>query len=151
MLTTRSVFVLRTDCELPEEFVSFERLLLLSKDEWEKTAKKRPWYFALRAGSGKISAMLVKIFEKIMPAPRPWMPLNRINSTIPHAAPHSALPTANSARPPSRIGRLPNRFAKWPDSGRNATPARVYAEPIHTNCWPSKWLMMVGSAVETAL
>ena len=67
------------------------------------------------------------------------------------AAPHSALPTANSARPPSRIGRLPNRFAKWPDSGRNATPARVYAEPIHTNCWPSKWLMMVGSAVETAL
>ncbi|KAI0745272.1 SET domain-containing protein [Earliella scabrosa] len=34
------VFVLRTDCELPEEFVSFERLLLLSKDEWEKTAKK---------------------------------------------------------------------------------------------------------------
>ncbi|RPD78643.1 SET domain-containing protein [Lentinus tigrinus ALCF2SS1-7] len=34
------VFVLRTDCELPEEFVSFERLLLQSKDEWEKTAKK---------------------------------------------------------------------------------------------------------------
>ena len=40
MLIRRSVFVLRTDCELPEEFVSFERLLLLSKDEWEKTAKK---------------------------------------------------------------------------------------------------------------
>lgn len=36
----KSVFVLRTDCELPEEFVSFERLLLQSKDEWEKTAKK---------------------------------------------------------------------------------------------------------------
>ena len=35
-----SVFVLRTDCELPEEFVSFGRLLLLSKDEWAKTAKK---------------------------------------------------------------------------------------------------------------
>ena len=35
-----SVFVLRTDCELPDEFVSFGRLLLLSKDEWAKTAKK---------------------------------------------------------------------------------------------------------------
>ncbi|KAI0743984.1 hypothetical protein C8Q80DRAFT_1220766 [Daedaleopsis nitida] len=34
------VFMLRTDCELPEEFVSFERLLLLSEGEWEKTAKK---------------------------------------------------------------------------------------------------------------
>ena len=35
-----SVFVLRTDCELPEELVSLERLLLLSKEEWAKTAKK---------------------------------------------------------------------------------------------------------------
>ncbi|KAI8968075.1 SET domain-containing protein [Trametes punicea] len=34
------VFVLHTDCDLPEEFVSFARLLLLPKDEWEKTAKK---------------------------------------------------------------------------------------------------------------
>ncbi|KAI0645857.1 SET domain-containing protein [Trametes meyenii] len=34
------VFVLHTDCELPEELVSFVRLLLLPKDEWEKTAKK---------------------------------------------------------------------------------------------------------------
>ncbi|KAJ8486926.1 hypothetical protein ONZ51_g4522 [Trametes cubensis] len=34
------VFVLRTDCELPEEFISFVRLLLLPKDEWETTAKK---------------------------------------------------------------------------------------------------------------
>ncbi|KAI0335074.1 SET domain-containing protein [Cubamyces sp. BRFM 1775] len=34
------VFVLHTDCELPEEFISFTRLLLLPKDEWEKTAKK---------------------------------------------------------------------------------------------------------------
>ena len=34
------MFVLRTDCELPEEFISFARLLLLPKDEWEKTAKK---------------------------------------------------------------------------------------------------------------
>ncbi|KAI0368296.1 SET domain-containing protein [Pilatotrama ljubarskyi] len=34
------VFVLQTDCELPEEFVSFIRLLLQPKDEWEKTAKK---------------------------------------------------------------------------------------------------------------
>ena len=38
--TTHSVFVLRTDCELPEELISFERLLLLSEDEWAKTAKK---------------------------------------------------------------------------------------------------------------
>lgn len=35
-----SVFVLRTDCELPEELISLERLLLLSKEEWAKTAKK---------------------------------------------------------------------------------------------------------------
>ncbi len=35
-----SVFILRTDCELPEELVSFLRLLLQSEDEWEKTAKK---------------------------------------------------------------------------------------------------------------
>ncbi|KAI0694983.1 SET domain-containing protein [Cerioporus squamosus] len=34
------VFILRTDCELPEELVSFVRLLLQSEDEWEKTAKK---------------------------------------------------------------------------------------------------------------
>ncbi|EJF65011.1 SET domain-containing protein [Dichomitus squalens LYAD-421 SS1] len=34
------VFILRTDCELPEELVSFERLLFLSEDEWIKTAKK---------------------------------------------------------------------------------------------------------------
>ncbi|KAH9892722.1 SET domain-containing protein [Cubamyces lactineus] len=34
------VFVLRTDCELPEELISFARLLILPKDEWEKTAKK---------------------------------------------------------------------------------------------------------------
>ncbi|CDO69162.1 hypothetical protein BN946_scf185042.g64 [Trametes cinnabarina] len=34
------VFVFHTDCELPEEFISFTRLLLLPKDEWEKTAKK---------------------------------------------------------------------------------------------------------------
>ncbi|KAI0823428.1 SET domain-containing protein [Trametes gibbosa] len=34
------VFVLHTDCDLPEEFVSFARLLLLPQDEWEKTAKK---------------------------------------------------------------------------------------------------------------
>ncbi|KAI0666004.1 SET domain-containing protein [Trametes maxima] len=34
------VFVLRTDCELPEELVSFVRLLLLPKDEWERTARK---------------------------------------------------------------------------------------------------------------
>ena len=40
VLTLCSVFVLRTDCELPDEFVSFERLLLLSKDEWAKVAKK---------------------------------------------------------------------------------------------------------------
>ena len=31
---------MHTDCELPEEFISFTRLLLLPKDEWEKTAKK---------------------------------------------------------------------------------------------------------------
>ncbi len=35
-----SVFILRTDCELPEELVSFLRLLLQSEDEWKKTAKK---------------------------------------------------------------------------------------------------------------
>lgn len=40
MLTTNSVFVLRTDCELAEELVSFVRLLLLPKDEWEKVAQK---------------------------------------------------------------------------------------------------------------
>ncbi|KAI0759853.1 SET domain-containing protein [Trametes elegans] len=34
------VFVLQTDCQLPEELISFARLLLLSKEEWEKTAKK---------------------------------------------------------------------------------------------------------------
>ncbi|OSD07030.1 SET domain-containing protein [Trametes coccinea BRFM310] len=34
------VFVFHTDCALPEEFISFTRLLLLPKDEWEKTAKK---------------------------------------------------------------------------------------------------------------
>ncbi|KAM5530522.1 hypothetical protein V8D89_015799 [Ganoderma adspersum] len=34
------VFVLRTDSELPEELISLERLLLLSKEEWVKTAKK---------------------------------------------------------------------------------------------------------------
>ncbi|KAL1945928.1 hypothetical protein VTO73DRAFT_1930 [Trametes versicolor] len=34
------VFVLRTDCELAEELVSFVRLLLLPKDEWEKAAQK---------------------------------------------------------------------------------------------------------------
>ncbi|KAI0358637.1 SET domain-containing protein [Trametes cingulata] len=34
------VFVLQTDCELPQELVSFTRLLLLPKDEWVKTAKK---------------------------------------------------------------------------------------------------------------
>ncbi|PIL36034.1 transcription factor [Ganoderma sinense ZZ0214-1] len=34
------VFVLRTDCELPEELISLERLLLQSKEEWAKTAKK---------------------------------------------------------------------------------------------------------------
>ncbi|TFK85823.1 SET domain-containing protein [Polyporus arcularius HHB13444] len=34
------VFILRTDCELPEELVSFLRLLLQSEDEWQKTAKK---------------------------------------------------------------------------------------------------------------
>ncbi len=34
------MFVFRTDCELPEEFVSFVRLLLLPTDEWAKTAKK---------------------------------------------------------------------------------------------------------------
>ena len=40
MLPRYSVFVLRTDCELPEELISFARLLLLSEDEWAKTAKK---------------------------------------------------------------------------------------------------------------
>ena len=39
-LSQYSVFVLRTDCELPEELISFARLLLLSEDEWAKTAKK---------------------------------------------------------------------------------------------------------------
>ncbi|KAI0633526.1 SET domain-containing protein [Trametes polyzona] len=34
------VFVMHTDCELPGELISFARLLLLPKDEWEKTAKK---------------------------------------------------------------------------------------------------------------
>ncbi|KAI1795525.1 SET domain-containing protein [Ganoderma leucocontextum] len=34
------VFVLRTNCELPEELISLARLLLLSKEEWVKTAKK---------------------------------------------------------------------------------------------------------------
>ena len=67
------------------------------------------------------------------------------------AAPHKALPIAKSARPMSRTGRRPNRFAKCPERGRNATPARVYAEPIHTNCCPWKWLIIVGRAVDTAL
>ena len=35
-----SVFVLRTDCKLPQEFLSFERLLLLPEAEWAQTAKK---------------------------------------------------------------------------------------------------------------
>lgn len=39
--------------------------------ESAKTEKKTPWYFALRAGSGKMSATLVKMLAKIMPAPSP--------------------------------------------------------------------------------
>ena len=56
-----------------------------------KTLKKTPWYLARRAGSGKMSATLVKMLEKIMPAPSPCIPRNRISSVIPHAAPQSAL------------------------------------------------------------
>ncbi|OCH87879.1 SET domain-containing protein [Obba rivulosa] len=33
-------FILTTDCELPEELISFLRLLFLSKDEWNKTKSK---------------------------------------------------------------------------------------------------------------
>jgi len=34
------VFVVRTDCQLPDELVSFVRLLFLPQQEWEKTRKK---------------------------------------------------------------------------------------------------------------
>ena len=67
------------------------------------------------------------------------------------AAPHNALPRAKRTRPESRIGRRPKMLAKCPESGRKATPASVYAEPIHTNCWPWKWFTIVGKAVDTAL
>jgi len=72
-----------------------------------KTLKKTPWYLALLAGSGKMSATLVKMLEKIMPAPSPCKPRKRISSVIPHAAPQSALPTRNMATPATMNHFLP--------------------------------------------
>ena len=133
-----------------------------------------PWY-APRSRSGTRSARMISVNASITPEPNPctaacttnkhsgvsslslcaemdgYLLRPAMSMPILLAAPHSALPTAKSARPMSKIGRRPNKLAKCPESGRNATPARVYAEPIHTNCWPWKWLMIVGRAVDTAL
>jgi hypothetical protein len=64
-----------------------------------KTLKNTPWYLARRAGSGKISATLVNMLEKIMPAPSPCKPRKSISSVIPQAAPQSALAARKSATP----------------------------------------------------
>ncbi len=35
-----SAFLIGTECELPKDFISFTRLLLLSQSDWEKTQEK---------------------------------------------------------------------------------------------------------------
>jgi hypothetical protein len=89
----------------------------------ENTPKKIPWYLALRAGSGKTSAMLVKMLEKMNPAPRPWMPRKMINSVIPHARPQSTLPTRKIAIP-ARMNHLrPYMSPSFPTTGIMAVEA----------------------------
>ncbi|KZT71724.1 SET domain-containing protein [Daedalea quercina L-15889] len=53
-------FVIGTDCELPEELVSFVRLLMMPSDEWEKTSKKG------KLPKSKVDVNVLDVIEKTL-------------------------------------------------------------------------------------
>ena len=50
-------------------------------NEMPKTAPKRPWYLPRSAGVNR-SPMTASAIGKSAPAPRPWMPRNRISCSM---------------------------------------------------------------------
>ncbi|CCL99660.1 uncharacterized protein FIBRA_01680 [Fibroporia radiculosa] len=53
-------FVIGTDCQLPEELVSFARLLFLPRDEWEKVRQKS------KLPKPKIDAQVLSVAEDVL-------------------------------------------------------------------------------------
>ena len=67
------------------------------------------------------------------------------------AAPAIAEPNANARMKDKRTGLRPNPDTKLPTRGMTAVDAIVYALPAHMKSFPSRWLTMVGKAVDTAV
>ena len=70
------------------------------------TAPKKPWYLP-RSDGAKMSPMIASATGNSAPAPRPWMPRNRMNCHISCDSPHSAEPTRKIETPMRKMGRRP--------------------------------------------
>jgi hypothetical protein len=78
----------------------------------------------------KISPITIFTNVNSPPAPRPWSALPVINIPILIAAPHSVLPTMNTATAPSNSGFLPQISLSFPQVGVEAAVASKKADPI---------------------
>ncbi len=80
-------------------------------DETAKIAPNSPWYLPRSRGL-KRSPMTASAMGKMAPAPRPWMPRNRMSCHISCERAHSSDPMRKRLTPIMIIGRRPN----WSDS-----------------------------------
>ena len=71
-----------------------------------KTAPKRPWYLPRSAGENR-SPMTARLIGKSAPAPRPWMPRNRMSWAMFWLRPDRAEPTRNRLTPIMSSGLRP--------------------------------------------
>ena len=114
------------------------------RNEIPKTAPKRPWYLPRSAGV-KRSPMTARAIGKRAPAPRPWMPRNRISCHISwlrpdkHRADEEQRDADHQHRPPAvEVGQLAverDRDRARQEVDRDDPGVQVVATEIGDDCW----------------
>ena len=81
--------------------------------ETPKTAPKKPWYLP-RSDGAKMSPITANATGNNAPAPRPWMPRNRMNCHISPEMLHRIEPSRKTLTPITKMIRRPKMSDSFP-------------------------------------